>query len=224
VAAERAEYKPITNGQESASLYVYDSGVLHKLLGARGAAAISLTLGQLPKISYAFVALDGGETASTPAGVSFADFELPEVVKDQSTGDLTLGATYTATPGAPALVGGTTYPSMGIEIDTGVRAEFIDLLGSQTVEITDRQVKGKIKLDATAAQEIAFYTSIRAGTVQSVGLIHGSVVGRRFGVFGPRGQINMPSLDEIKGKRLIGLDLVFPPDAGNDELTLVTSF
>lgn len=224
VALERVEYKPITNGQESASIYCYDSGVLHKFLGARGAAAISLPLGGIPKISYAFVALDGGDTADTPAGVSFAGFGVPQVVQDAFTGDLTLGGVLAPTPGLPALTGGTSYPSAGIEIDTGVKAEFINLLGGQAVEITDRKVKGKIKVDATAVQEIAFYAAIRAATLQSVGLLHGTVVGRRFGVFAPAAQIITPAKGDMQGKRLIELDLVLPPSAGNDELTIVTSF
>lgn len=223
-AAERATYTPVTNGQESASLYVYDSGLLHKYLYAKGGVNFGLTLGGLPKISFAFVALYGGESAATPSGVSFTGFKVPQVVQDQFTGDLILGGALSAPGGAVAITGGTSYPSMGLEVDTGVTPEFIDLLGAQSMEITDRKVKGKIKVDASVAQEIAFYTAIKDGTLQSVGLLHGTVVGRRFGLFGTGAQITVPSKEEIKGKRLIGLDLVFPPSAGNDELKVVTSF
>lgn len=224
VASERVEYKPITNGQESVSMYVYDSGVLHKFLGARGAPVITLGLGGVPKITYAMVALDGGDTAATPSGVSFTGFKIPEVVQDALTGDLILGGTYQGTPGVPGITGGTLYPSKGIEVDMGIQAEFINLLSSQTVEITDRQAKAKIVVDATAAQEIAFYAAIKATTLQSVGLIHGTVTGRRTGVFASNAQINMPSKQDMSGKRLIGLDLNLIPTVGNDEITIVTSF
>lgn len=222
VVGERCEYKPITNAQESASIYCYDSGILHKFLGARGAPIVKLNLGETPKITYAFVALDGGDSAATPSGVTFTGFKTPEVLQDAFTQDLVLGGAYAATPGAVAITAGTNYPSKGIEIDCGIKAEFIDLIGGQSVEITDRQVKGKIAVDATVAQEIAFYTAIKAGTLQSVGMLHGSVAGRKFGVFGSSVQINMPSKEEQQGKRLIGLDLSFIPTSGNDELTIVT--
>jgi hypothetical protein len=93
----------------------------------------------------------------------------------------------------------------------GIKAEFINLLGGQSVDITDRQVKGKVTVDATVAQELAFYTAIKGTTLQSVGLIHGSVVGRRFGVFGPNVQMVAPSKAEMQGKRLIDLGLNFIP-------------
>lgn len=223
VALERASYKPITNGQESASMYVYDSGVLHSLLGARGAVTFGVTLGGIPKISFAFVGLDGGDTAAVPSGVSFTSFQLPQVVQDAFTGDLTLGGTLSSS-GVPAISGGTVYPSTGLEVDMGIKAEYIPLLGAESVEITDRQAKGKIKLAATAAQEIALYSTIKAGSTQSAGIIHGTVVGRRCGIFAPAAQIIMPNKDEMSGKRMMGYDLVFVPVSGNDELTIVTSF
>lgn len=224
VTDERVYYKPVTNGQESGSFYCYDSGVLHKFLGARGAAAISMALGSIPKISYAMVAIDGGDTTATPSGVDFSDFRVPEAITDQFTSDLTLGCTLVADGDPVGLTGGTVYPSAGIEIDTGVRAEYIPLLGQQSVEITDRAVKGKVRLAATAAQEVAFYAAIKAATRYGIGLLHGTVEGDRFGIFGPAGQIVMPNKDEIQGKRLMGYDFNFVPVAGNDELVIVTSF
>lgn len=219
-------YKPVTNNQDAASIYVYDSGVLHKLLGAKGMVAISLPLGGIPKLKFSFLGIDGGDTAAAPAGVTYAGYQPPQVVNDQFTGDIVLGATLSALGTTPELTGGTQYPSTGLELDMGIKAEYIPLLGSQSVEITDRKAKGQIRLDATAAQEVAFMQAIKDGTLQSLGILHGTVVGRRFGVFGERAQLIAPSKEEIQGKRLIGLDVNFlPTDAtGNDEITLVTSF
>lgn len=219
-------YKPVTNNQDSASMYVYDSGVLHKLLGAKGMVAISLPLGGIPKLRFSFLGIDGGDTAASPAGVSYAAYQPPQVVTDQFTGDIVLGATLSAAGAAPTLTAGTQYPSTGLELDMGIKAEYIPLLGSQSVEITDRKAKGQIRLDATAAQEVAFMQAIKDGTLQSLGILHGTVVGRKFGVFGARAQILAPSKEEIQGKRLIGLDVNFLPSdtEGNDEVTLITSF
>lgn len=225
-ATERATYKPITNGQETVTQYCYDSGILHKLLGAKGAVSIELGLGGIPKLKFAFVGIDGGDSAATPSGVTIAAYQPPQVVQDQFSGDLTLGATLSAPGAAPSLTGGTTYPSQGISIDMGIKAEYIGLLGSQSVEITDRKAKATVRVDATVAQEIAFYDDIKAGTLRSIALIHGSVAGRRFGIFAPNGQIIQPSKEEMSGKRLIGLAANLLPSAagGNDDLTIVTSF
>lgn len=225
VVSERVTYKPITNGQESITNYVYDSGVLHKLVGAKGAVAIDMGLGNIPKLKFAFVGIDGGDSAATPSGVSIAAYQPPQVVTDQFTSDLILGGTFTPTPGTPGITAGTVYPSKGLQVDMGLKAEYIPLLSSQAVEITDRQAKGQIVLDATPAQEVAFIQAIQAGTLQSVGLVHGTVTGRKFAVFGPNAQLGNLTKEEISGKRLIGLDLVFlPGSAGNDEVQIVASF
>lgn len=224
-ALERVVYKPITNSQESASCYVYDSGVLHKLLGMKGGVNISIPLNGIPKLQFSFIAIDGGDTAATPAGVTFAAFKLPQVANNRFTGLLTLGGALAVSPGVPAITGGTTYPSTGIEIDMGIKPEYISLIGSESVEITDRQAKGKIKIDLSAADEVAMYATIKAGTTQSVALLHGTVVGNRFGIFGPAGQIISPAKGDESGKRMMEYDVVFTSSAaGNDEVQIVTSF
>jgi hypothetical protein len=222
VALERVTYLPVTNGQESCSQYVYDSGVLHKLLGCKGGVTFSLGLGGIPKMSFSFVAIDGGDTEAVPAGVTYAAYQPPQVVNNQFTGDLTLGCALAPTPGAVSLTGGTTYPSTGLEIDMGIKAEFIPLLGSETVDITDRKAKGKIKIDVTAAQEIALYAAIKAGTVQGLGLLHGTSVGKRFGLFLPAAQLINPTKGDQSGKRMMEYDVVATTSAGNDEVKVVT--
>lgn len=224
VALERASYLPITNGQESVSQYVYDSGVLHKLLGCKGGVTFSMGLGGIPKMSFSFVAIDGGDTEAVPAGVSYASYQAPQVINNRFTGDLTLGGVLAPTPGAPDLTGGTTYPSTGLEIDMGIKAEFIPLLGSETVDITDRKAKGKIKIAVTAAEEIALYATVKAGTTQTLGLLHGTVVGRRFGLFLPAAQLTNPQKDEMSGKRMMGYDVIAATSAGNDEVQVITSW
>ena len=224
-ATEQVRYTPITNSQESVTIYVYDSGVLHKLTGARGSVNISMPLGGIPKLSFTFVGIDSGDSAATPTGVTFASFRVPQVLNNAFTGDLTLGGTLSATGSAPSITSGTTYPSTGIEIDMGIRPEFIPLLGQETVEITDRQAKGKIKVDVTAAQEVSFYSTIKGGGTQSIALLHGSVDGDRFGVYGAAAQITVPSKSDMSGKRMMEYDLVLcPTTAGNNELTILASF
>lgn len=222
-ASTRVDYLPITNSQESVTIYYYDSGVLHKLLGARGALKIDAKVGSLPKFGFTFIGLDGGDTAAANPSVTLTNFKTPEVVKDANSGDLTFGATHSSS-GAPALTAGTVYPSQGIEIDMGISNPFTPLLGGETVDITDRQATGKISLDLTAAQEVTFMSSVKGVTLQSLGLQHGLVAGNKVLLFMPNVQLINPTKNEVNGKRLIGYDLRINPSAGNDELRIVTSF
>jgi hypothetical protein len=223
--AERVTYTPVTNSQESVSMYVYDSGVLHKLLGVRGAVTISVPLSGIPKLKFSFIGIDGGDSAAAPAGVSFAGFMLPQVASNAFTGPLTLGCALAAPGAAPSLTGGTQYASTGLDVDLGVKAEYVGLIGAESVDVTDRRAKGKIKIAAAAADEIALYATIKAGSTQGLGIIHGTTVGNRFGVFAPAAQIITPNKGEQSGKRMMEYDVVFAPSAaGNDEIQIVTSF
>lgn len=223
VAVTRVDYLPITNAQESVSLYYFDSGVRHVLLGARGTYTLMMKSGELPKFSFRFQGLDGGDTAVANPAVTLSAFLTPEAVIDANSGDVTFGATCSPT-GAPALTAGTVYPSTGVEIDIANGVNFTPLLGGETVDITDRQATAKLMLDLTAAQEVSFMATVKAATAQSLGLSHGTVVGRKLLVFMAGTQMINPSKGEINGKRMIGYDLRVNPSAGNDELRIVTSF
>lgn len=223
-ATTRVDYLPITSSMESVTIYYYDDGVLHKLLGARGTFTLNLKEGEIPKFSFNFMGIDGGDTAAANPSVTLTNFLTPEVVVDANSGDVTIGATHSSS-GAPALTGGTSYPSLGIEnIDIGHAVNFQPLLGGETVEITDRQAVAKLMLDLTAAQEVSFAATVKAASTQSVGLQHGTVAGRKLLVFMPAVQLSNWGKGELNGKRLVTYDMRINPSAGNDELRIVTSF
>jgi hypothetical protein len=222
-ASTRVDYLPITNGQESVTIYYYDDGVLHKLLGSRGAVKIGAKVGDIPKLSFRFVGLDGGDTAASNPSVTLTGFKTPEVVKDANTGDLLFGCTHSSA-GAPALASGTAYPSQGIEIDLGLAADFTPLLGNESVDVNDRQASGKFMLDLTAAQEVSFMASVKATTLQSLGLQHGIVAGNKVLMFMPSVQLINPTKGEVNKRRMISYDVRINPSAGNDELRIVTGF
>lgn len=222
-ASTRVDYTPVTNSQESATIYVYDSGVLHKLLYAKGRVELVLKQGELPKWRFNFLGVDGGDSAATVSGFDVSAWQTPQVVTNQNTADLTFGATH-STSGAPALSGGTTYCSTGLELNFGNEVNHIPLLGCESVEITGREVVGKAMLSLSASQEVSFLSTIAAGSTQSVGLLHGTVTGRKLLVFGPAVQITEPSKDELTGRRMLGYTLNFIPTSGNDEVRIVTSF
>lgn len=222
-ASTRVDYLPITSSQESVSIYYFDDGVRHVLLGARGTFTLNLKVGEIPRFGFRFQGIDGGDTAVANPSVTLTNFKTPQVVVDANTADVTFGATHSAS-GAPALTSGTAYPSQGLELDIAHAVSHIALLGGEGHDITDRQSVGKVNLDLTAAQEVSFMGTVTAATLQSVGLLHGTQAGFRGLVFMPAVQLINPSKQEVEGRRLIGYDMRVNPSAGNDELRIVTSF
>ena len=222
-ATIRVDYVPISTVFESSTIYWYDDGVLHKLLGVRGTATMDLTVGQKPVISFKFMGVDGGTAEVPNVATTLTGWQVPQIVTDENSGDLTFGATHTATL-APAFTGGTTYPSQGLTVDLGITAQFQKMLGGQSITISDRQVTGAVKLKLTAAEEVAFLEDIKAATTTSLGLIHGTVANNKVMVFMPKVQRKDPSKEEMNGERMCGYNLRALPLAGNDEIRIATSF
>lgn len=223
-ATVRVDYTPISNAFEAVAIYYWDDGVLHKLLGARGTAQVKLGVGEIPRMSFKFVGLDGGDAAQVNPSATLTAFKVPQVVTDQNTGALTWGATH-ATGVAPALTGGTTQASQGLELDLGVAATFTPLIGGETVPITKREVTGFVALDLSAADTITFLDKARTAGLQSLGMRHGTVANEKTLVYCPSVQVTKPEKREINGMRLEGFGIrALPTAAGNDELRIVTSF
>ena len=207
---------------KSLTFYYYDDGVLHKVLGARGSFSVNLNVGERPVFSFRFLGLDGGVTATANASPTLTAFKTPLVVTDTNTGAVTLGGSYAT----GAITGGTEYVSAGVQFDMGNDVQFTDLLGTateagQSVDLSNRGMSGRLRLDLSAANEVTFMTAVKANTVQSIGVVHGTTAGYKLLVFLAQVQLINPSLEDINGRRLIGFDMRVLPSSGNDEVKIV---
>lgn len=215
-ATTRVEYNPISDSMESVTIYYYDDGALHKLLGARGSFDMAMGVGERPVFRFKFIGQDGGLTASANPSLTLTGFKTPAAITNSNTNDLLIGCSYAT----GALSGGTAYTSRGLELSSGNDVQFIPLLGAEYVEITNRGFGGKLALDLTAAQEVTFMTTVKANTTQSIGIQHGSSAGYISIVYAPAAQLTNPAKEDQNGMRLIGYDMRLLPSAGNDEVQL----
>lgn len=216
-ASTRVDYTPVSAAFESVTIYYHDDGVLHKLLGARGTFSLDMGSGNRPVMKFRMLGIDGGISATANPALTLTAWKAPGVITDPNTGDVTVGCTYSA----GALSGGTTYPSQGLQIDIGNTVNHVPLLGDESIEITQRDASGSVSLDLTAAQEVSFMATVKANTVQGIGMLHGTTAGYKVLVFAPGTQMINPKKADINGRRLIGYDLRLTPSAGNDELRIV---
>jgi hypothetical protein len=216
----RVNYLPTTDVQDSVSQYFYRSGVRHISLGQRGKVTIGMKVGEIPKFAFTMMGLYGGVAAANPAGVDYTDFVTPKVVTDSNSLDLVIGGTVNSA-GAPVITGGTAYPSLGIELDLGLDVPFTALVGGETIDVTDRQLTGKLTVDVTAAQEVALEADVLANTMHSIAFQHGTVAGNRVLVYLQQVQFTNPQDEELNGRLLKTYDLVVPPLVGNDEIQII---
>lgn len=223
-ATTRVDYLPISTAFEWVDMYVYMDGAHHKLLGCRGTASLDFSAGIVPQAKITLKGIDGGIAAAAPSGVDYSGWKTPQVITDTNTADLLRGCTHSGT-GAPALVGGTSLPFSKFTLDMGIDVPFIPLVGAESVEIMDRKITGSVELDLTAANDVAFMADVKANTLASLGLLHGTVANRKVLLFAPNVQLHNPSYTDLNGKLMNSYQLTVTPGAtGNDELRIVTSF
>lgn len=214
----RVEYLPATDTLKTLTIYWYDDGVLHKLLGCFGNVKLSAKAGEAPKLTFDFVGLDGGVTASSNVVPTLTAWKTPVPVTKANVTDIQLGCTYSA----GALSGGTAYNSTGLTLDWGNQVAFAPMLTTEEVVLNDRKVTGTMSLDLTAAQEVSLMTSVKANTTTGVGFVLGSSTGNKIMLHLPAVQFINPKKEELQGKRLIGFDLRVVPVSGNDEIRIIS--
>ena len=217
-AAARVDYTPISTALEGCTLYYYDDGVLKKVLGVRcDITSFKLGFGDVPQMAVKFIGLDGGVTAVAPPALTLTAWKAPLAVNPINSSLVTLGGTYAT----GVISGGTTYTTKGLEFSLGNVVNYIELLGGQSVDVTDRDVKGKITFDLTAAQEISNEAIVKAGTATSIGMLHGTTAGYELLTFLPNCQLENPVKDDLNGRRVISYDINPMPVVGNDEWRIV---
>ena len=217
-ASARVDYTPISTSLEGATIYYYDDGVLKKALGCRcDITSFKMGYGDVPQIAVKFIGLDGGVSAVAVPSLTLTAWKAPLSVNQVNSGLVTLGGTYSA----GVLSGGTTYPTRGLELNLGNAVNFIELLGGQSADITDRDVRGKITFDLTAAQEVTLEATVKAGTAQAIGMLHGVAAGYSIITYMPSVQLENPTKDDLNGRRLLTYDINPMPVVGNDELRIV---
>lgn len=212
----RVEYTPVSDNLTTDTIYYYDSGVLHKLVGVMGNATLSAKAGERPVLKFEFVGLDAGIAVATNPSTTLTAWKKPVVMTKANVADITLGCSYAA----GALSGGTQYNSNGIELALGNAVNFNALLGEESVDLTDRVITGSVEFDLSPAQEVAMMANVKTNVTQSLGMAIGTTSGNKIILFGAAAQLTNPKKVDMNGRRMIGYDLRLVPVSGNDELRI----
>lgn len=199
-------YQPITTAFESCYCIIYEDGVLHRLAGCRGSASLRFVTGEIPVIVFSLIGKYVAATAASPSALTLTAWRVPEPVNDTNTTNISLHS--------------VSYPFRSFELDLANQVVFQELVGSESVEITDRKPSARVVLDVTAAQQVTLQASVAAITTGALEHIHGSAAGRIFEIDAPVVQLLNPRYEDYNGQMLLGLDLSLIPSAGNDEYTI----
>ena len=213
----RVEHTPASTGLKTVTIYIYDDGVLHKLIGAMGSAKLSMKQGETPKLMFEFIGTYATVTAVALPTVTLTAWKVPLPVSKANVVDLTLGCTYSA----GALSGGTVFASNGIEIDLGNSLQWVTTLSSERAEIVDHDMKCSFDLELSAAQEVTAMADLVANTTTGLGFTINGTAGNKLIVFAPALQRTRVRKAEENGVRLIGFEGKLLPSSGNDDIRIV---
>ena len=214
----RVEYLPATDAIKTATIYWYDDGLLHKLLGCFGNVKLSAKSGEAPKLTFDFVGIDAGVSATANATAVLTGWKLPLAITKANVTDINLGCTYAT----GALTGGVSYNSTGLSLDWGNKVAFAPMLTTEQVILSDRAVSGALSIELSAAQEVTQMAAVKANTLTSIGFVIGTTTGNKIMLHMPSVQLLSPKKEDFNGMRLIGFDLRALPVAGNDEVRIIS--
>lgn len=213
----RVEYMPVSTGLKDLTIYYYDDGVLHKLVGAMGTCTLTAKVGERPMLKFEFTGVDGGISATPNVVSDLTAWKMPVAMTKANVVDITIGCAYAA----GAITGGQIYPSNGLELMFGNQVEFDANLSTEEVDISDRQATGSMDLKLSAAEEVAFMAKVKQNQLQTLGFTIGLTGGNKILAYASSMQMTNPKKVDVKGKRYCGYDLRFLPATVNDEFRLV---
>ncbi|MFZ1681507.1 MAG: phage tail tube protein [Rhizobiaceae bacterium] len=204
-AATKVAYTPVSSAQDSGTIYFNADGVNHKLTGARGGFQVEFAAQRIPRFRFRFLGLYNGPTDTAVPAVTLTGFKTPlPVNKTNSTLSLH----------------GVAAIAESLSLDFGNTVEPRLLIGSDTVEITDRKVTGRAVIEATALSVKNWFSTHLASTRGTLDFGHGAADGAIVEIDAPAVEIGAPEQGQTQGILNAALPLMFVPSAGDDEVVI----
>lgn len=193
---------------ESATIYFWQDGTLHKALGCRGNVAFSMNLNQVPVYKLTIWGLYGGVTDVALPAVSLSGYQTPYVVNAANTTALNVH-------------GYTGAALRNLEINLNNKLVHRNLVNTtEEIKLTDRVTGGSLQIEATQVADKDWWAAVAGATLGAFSITHGPA-GKRVKLDSSRMQIVAPDFADEDDVVEMPLQLNFiPSTAGNDELTL----
>ena len=203
-------YAPVSGSFESATIYYNVDGVLHKTTGCRGSWALEASVGEIPKLNFAFQGIYVAPTDAALPTVTYGAQATPLIFKNGNTTGFQL-LSY-----AGAL--------QSVNFDAGVTTQYMELVGgTKEVLITDRNSTGSVTLEAvTVATKDYFAAALTDTSLGNLTFTHGTAAGNIVQFASTKIDIGDVSYTELNGVVMAEIPVTAcPSTSGNEEFTLV---
>ena len=216
-ASTRVDYLPASSSLKTATIWAYYNGRLEKFVYCAGTVKLNMKVGEIPSLDFEFQGLVSSVAAGAVPALTLTSWIRCQAVGPAFTTALSVGA---VTYSAGALTGGTTYNFNSLEIDLANDVQDLALVTAESVAVYGRSPKASIVADFGPTQHAQFKADMHAGTTSAFGLVHGTVAGKKVGVYAPVGVITNVE-DAEQGPVIIDkVDMTLRPVASNDEFRI----
>jgi hypothetical protein len=199
---------------ESAGLEFSLDGQMQAMLGSHGNLEIVINPNDFAMFKFTFLGNYLAPTAvALPTG-DVSDFQVAIPVSNVNT--------PTCTVAGIAVVLHACTINLGNVL--GVRD--LPNIGANKIIIEDRKPTGSITFELPDLATKDWFTAIRSDNghvTQAIEIIHGTDALNTVTIGAPAVQLSGMTLNESKGIVTAAFDMTFLPDAGNDDLTIVTT-
>ena len=202
-------YAPTNTALKSVTIYFYIDGQEHKVIGSRGNFSLSLTRGQIPTIQFTFTGKYARPTAVSNPTPTLTAWQAPVAVTEANTPTWTLF--------------GHSGNCESFQFDMGNSVIYRNLINSETIELTDRNVRGSCVIEAVAVGTENYFANVEAHagvTLDAVSIVHGTTAGNIVTIGGPKVQLASLAMNDSDGILTYAMDMIFTPNSGNDEVTI----
>lgn len=199
------QYDPVSAGEEAVSIYFNQDGVRHVALGTRGNVTMDFTPSRIPRFRFTMMGLLGTIADTALPTPDHSGFQTPRAVSNAQT-------TFS--------LHGLAAVTESVAIDLGVQVEQRLLIGSESMEVTDRQATGTAVVQATPLATKDWFTIARNSTSGALQLVHGIGAGNIVQIDAPAVEIGRPTQSQNQGIVNYSLPLMFVPSSGDDEIKI----
>ena len=209
VGSEKVVYAPISLGYESATLYFYRGGELHKMVGARGTFSIGKSAQGIPTLNFTMTGWYARPEKVTMPTFDWTGFQVPLPITKDNTPTFVLH--------------GNASVASELSIDIGLSVSPRNLIGHKEVVISERSVSGSLTIDAPELDVKNYFEAVESHQTVTTGalqVVHGLTSGNIVQVDAPKVQLTNISHAEADGILQYSMNTSFIPVLGDDELTL----
>lgn len=208
-----ATYLPISTAFEALTLYYNINGVRHKMIGAKGSVSIDQIAKQRPALKFSFTGGYGGVADANEATPVYTAFQTPQTINSTNTSGLLAGKQCDGSV--------TGFQLMSLSLDMANAVTYRQLVGAQSVVLTDRQPRGSVSIEATTVTFKDFFGEIRSSTKYPLLIENGLTAGNTTALFMPNAQLAEPAYSDSDGIVMLDMSVRALPSVANDEVRIV---